>query len=153
MQLKSLSETLMGIINLKTYENGFSSFRAKIPIKLQPDGNISVNLFNFFISLHHNIWHRALFSLYHNIWHRAKKGTATCRPLRGGDKRIRTAGLLVANEALYQLSHNPIALHIINYSFSFVNVFLSLLNKNVFNLEKNPYKNRESGEKSLPFFA
>ena len=27
----------------------------------------------------------------------------------GGAKRIRTAGLLVANEALYQLSHNPIA--------------------------------------------
>ena len=25
----------------------------------------------------------------------------------GGDKRIRTAGLLVANEALYQLSHIP----------------------------------------------
>ena len=25
----------------------------------------------------------------------------------GGDKRIRTAGLLVANEALYQLSHTP----------------------------------------------
>ena len=25
----------------------------------------------------------------------------------GGAKRIRTAGLLVANEALYQLSHNP----------------------------------------------
>ena len=29
--------------------------------------------------------------------------------LFGGAKRIRTAGLLVANEALYQLSHNPIA--------------------------------------------
>ena len=27
--------------------------------------------------------------------------------LCGGDKRIRTAGLLVANEALYQLSHTP----------------------------------------------
>ena len=31
-----------------------------------------------------------------------------CRlALFGGDKRIRTAGLLVANEALYQLSHIP----------------------------------------------
>ena len=27
----------------------------------------------------------------------------------GGDKRIRTAGLLVANEALYQLSHIPMS--------------------------------------------
>ena len=33
--------------------------------------------------------------------------------LFGGDKRIRTAGLLVANEALYQLSHNPKSILII----------------------------------------
>ncbi len=36
-----------------------------------------------------------------------KKKDGACRPLCGGDKRIRTAGLLVANEALYQLSHIP----------------------------------------------
>ena len=36
----------------------------------------------------------------------------------GGDKRIRTAGLLVANEALYQLSHIP--KRIINYIPFFV---------------------------------
>ena len=39
-------------------------------------------------------------------------------PFFGGDKRIRTAGLLVANEALYQLSHNPIC--IFNYIRKFV---------------------------------
>ena len=38
-----------------------------------------------------------------------EKRTTLSRPFRGGAKRIRTAGLLVANEALYQLSHNPIA--------------------------------------------
>ena len=38
-----------------------------------------------------------------------EKRKAFCLPLvGGGDKRIRTAGLLVANEALYQLSHIPI---------------------------------------------
>ena len=37
-----------------------------------------------------------------------KKGRCSNHPLRGGDKRIRTAGLLVANEALYQLSHIPV---------------------------------------------
>ena len=41
----------------------------------------------------------------------------------GGDKRIRTAGLLVANEALYQLSHNPKSIFIIYFSFLFVNNF------------------------------
>ena len=38
-----------------------------------------------------------------------KKETVEAVSFFGGAKRIRTAGLLVANEALYQLSHNPIA--------------------------------------------
>ena len=37
--------------------------------------------------------------------------------LFGGDNEIRTRGLLVANEALYQLSHIPKALD--NYTFFF----------------------------------
>ena len=41
----------------------------------------------------------------------------------GGAKRIRTAGLLVANEALYQLSHNPKSITIIYLLFKFVNNF------------------------------
>ena len=36
-----------------------------------------------------------------------KTATTVLFSLCGGDKRIRTAGLLVANEALYQLSHIP----------------------------------------------
>ena len=41
----------------------------------------------------------------------------------GGDKRIRTAGLLVANEALYQLSHIPLSKLIIYLFYFFVNKF------------------------------
>ena len=38
-----------------------------------------------------------------------EKKEGVCLPfVGGGDKRIRTAGLLVANEALYQLSHIPV---------------------------------------------
>ena len=44
--------TLTGIINLKTYENGFSSFRTKIPIRWQPDGNDSVKIYSTFLFLH-----------------------------------------------------------------------------------------------------
>ncbi len=40
------------------------------------------------------------------IWHKKKKLPKQFL-FFGGDKRIRTAGLLVANEALYQLSHIP----------------------------------------------
>ena len=48
------------------------------------------------------------FSLYQ------KDRTAiSCPIFFGGAKRIRTAGLLGANEALYQLSHNPLSVFII----------------------------------------
>ena len=43
--------------------------------------------------------------------------------IHGGDKRIRTAGLLVANEALYQLSHIPLSKLIIYLFYFFVNKF------------------------------
>ena len=47
-----------------------------------------------------------------------EKKEGVCLPfVGGGDKRIRTAGLLVANEALYQLSHNPKCILIINYPY------------------------------------
>ena len=43
----------------------------------------------------------------------------------GGAKRIRTAGLLVANEALYQLSHNPLHNVIIYFPIRLVNAFFA----------------------------
>ena len=41
------------------------------------------------------------------IYKKTKDRHESCPCFFGGDKRIRTAGLLVANEALYQLSHIP----------------------------------------------
>ena len=61
-----------------------------------------------------------------------EKRTTLSRPFRGGAKRIRTAGLLVANEALYQLSHNPKSIPIIYHSLAFVNDFFNVFRKNLF---------------------
>ena len=61
-----------------------------------------------------------------------KKDDTKSSFFRGGAKRIRTAGLLVANEALYQLSHNPKSILIIYHSLAFVNDFFNLFQKNLF---------------------
>ena len=80
---------------------------------------------------------RFSYTLYATTKNSGKNAAVFC----GGDKRIRTAGLLVANEALYQLSHTPVTdflqsrllLYTLFDFFSTVfNRFFAFLQKNIF---------------------
>ena len=67
--------------------------------------------------------------------HKTKKHAPKACFCFGGAKRIRTAGLLVANEALYQLSHNPMSItYYILFFFVCQRFFIRILNFFIFDL-------------------